>query len=320
MTSYQISHIAQSNDYGLRMGGPHEGATTGVTESKFVDSAFRKLHNTSVQPEPCDTSWRIPVSSMMFPHLALRALPLVRFGRLWVIMTGILFVAYIILRHISTGIEDYASGADYWRSYWMGSSVRNSHQQLSHALAFSKTYVISLPRRADRRAQMDLLKDALHIDWTYMDAVEANSSTVTTILRQVYILRSQVESRLEHGLERVQENAIFSVFDWPRDIEAVVHSQGPLRPYGADFWILPSSQDSTSLADPLTSAHIPSAQPVATVDPPPLACASGNNISATFSSNLPFYRHLTAAKPLAGTLTFRPFVTSQTASTKPCWC
>ena len=233
----------------------------------------------------------------MFPQLALRALPLVRVGRLWIIMTGILFVACIILLHISVGIEGYASGADYWRSYWMGSSVRNpSHQQLSHTLAFPKTYVISLPRRADRRAQMGLLKDALQIDWTYMDAVEANSLAVTTILQQVYILRSQVEAQLEHGMENVQEDNIFSVFDWPRDIEAVVHSQGPLRPYGADFWILPSSEDSKSLADPLTSAHIPSAQPIATVDPPPLACASGNNVSATFSPNLPFYKHLTAAK------------------------
>ncbi len=180
----------------------------------------------------------------------------------------------------------------------MGSSVRNSsHQQLSHALAFSKTYVISLPRRADRRAQMDLLKDALHVNWTYMDAVEANSSAVTKILRQVYILRNR-----EYGNEHVQDDAIFPVFDWPRDIEAVIHSQGPLRPFGADFWTLPSSHGSTDLAthtsivDPHASAHMPSAQPVAAVDPPPLACASGNNVSATFSSDLPLYRRLTAAK------------------------
>ena len=236
----------------------------------------------------------------MFPHLALRPLPLVRFGRqslLWVIVTGTLFVACIILRDISAGIEDYASGEDYWRSYWMGSSVRNSsHQQLSHMLAFSKTHVISLPRRADRRTQMDLLRDALQVDWEYMDAIEANSSAVRTILHQVYILRSQVELQLKNGIEHMQENAISSVFDWPRDVEAVIHSQGPLRPLGAEFWALPSSHDSTTSADPLTFTHIPSSQPVATFDPPPLACASGNNVSATFSPSLPFYRHLTAAK------------------------
>lgn len=235
----------------------------------------------------------------MFPHLALRALCLIRFGRqslFWVIMTMTLFVACIILRQISAGIEDFASGADYWRSYWMGSVRNSSHQQLSPTLAFSKIYVISLPRRSDRRTQMDLLKDSLQVNWTYMDAVEANSSAVTTVLRQVYLLRSQVESRLEHGTEHVQEDAIFSVFDWPRDIEAMVHAQGSLQPFGADFWTLPSSHDSTSLANSLTFAHMPSAQPVATVDPPPLACAAGNNVSATFSSTLPFHRHLTAAK------------------------
>ena len=188
----------------------------------------------------------------------------------------------------------------------MGSTVRNSphDQELSYALAFSKTYVISLPRRADRRAQMDLLKDALHVDWTYMDAVEANSSAVTTILHQVYILRSQSESRLEYGNEHMQDDANFPVFHWPRDIEAMIHSQGPLRPFGADFWTLPSSRDSTDLAthasmvpvDSHAFAHLPSAQPVAVVDPPPLACASGNNVSATFSPTLPLYRHLTAAK------------------------
>lgn len=232
----------------------------------------------------------------MFPHRALRALCLIRFGRqslFWVIMTVTLFVACIILRQISAGIEDFASGADYWRSFWIPNS---SHQQLSPALAFSKIYVISLPRRADRRAQMDLLKDSLRVNWTYMDAVEANSSAVTTVLRQVYLLRSEVESRLQHGTEHAQEGAVFSVFDWPRDIEAVVHAHGPVQPFGADFWTLPSSHDSTSLANSLTFSHTPSAHHVATVDLPPLACAAGNNISATFSSTLPFHRHLTSAK------------------------
>ncbi|KAI9445538.1 hypothetical protein H4582DRAFT_1916072 [Lactarius indigo] len=242
----------------------------------------------------------------MPPRLALRALSQVRFGRpllFWVIMTGTLLTVCINLRHISVWIENYAPGTDYWRSYWMGSSVQtSSHQQLSHALAFSKTYVISLPRRADRRAQMGLLMDALHVDWTYTDAVEANSSAVTVVLRQVYTLRNQLESRLGYGGEGVQGSSTFPVFDWPRDIEAVIHSQGPLRPFGADFWTLPPSHGSTDLATHAsivgshTSTHMPSARPLASVDPPPLACASGNNVSATFSSNLPLYRHLTTAK------------------------
>ncbi|KAH9060780.1 hypothetical protein EDB87DRAFT_1789626 [Lactarius vividus] len=240
------------------------------------------------------------LSSTMFPRCALKGLSLFRFGRpslFWVIVIGTLFTVCITLRHISFWIEDYAPGSDYWRSYWVESSVRNSYssyRQLSHALAFSKTYVISLPRRADRRAQMDLLKDALHVNWTYMDAVEANTSAVAAILRHVYILRSQLGSRLEYGNKHVQDDATFLVFDWPRDIETVIHSQGPLRPFGADLWTLPPSHDSTDLATH-ASANMPSAKPVA-VGPPPLACASGNNVSATFSSNLPLFRHLTAAK------------------------
>src|SRR6266404_180334 len=225
----------------------------------------------------------------------------VRFSSLlWVIVAGTLFVVCMTLRHISVRIEDYATGVKDWRSYWMESSVRNSsYQQLSQASAFSnhsfrvfsKTYVISLPRRADRRAQMDFLKDALHVDWTYKDAIEANSSAVATILRQVYILRSQLKSRHDES-RHMQDDGIFH---WPPDIEAATHSQGPLPPFGADFWTLPSSHGSTdletrvSMEDPHAFAYATSTQPLDAVDPPSLACTSGNDVSATFSSNLPLY-------------------------------
>jgi Glycosyltransferase family 25 (LPS biosynthesis protein) len=130
-----------------------------------------------------------------------------------------------------------------------------------------------------------------------MDACEANASAVTTILRQVYVLRNQLVSRL-----KPEDHAVVSAFDWPRDMGDMIYSQEELRPFGADLWTLPSSHSLSDLAaqaetaDPYAFAHAFAAQALAVSDPPPLACTSRNDVSAAFSPNLPLYRHLTAAK------------------------
>ncbi|KAI0252699.1 hypothetical protein BJV78DRAFT_1308598 [Lactifluus subvellereus] len=180
-------------------------------------------------------------------------------------------------------------------SHRIKSTVQNpSCQQPSHLPAFfdnslgmvSKIYIISLPRRNDRHIQMDLLKDALHLDWTYRDACEANASA--------FMSRPMLE------------DDVIPVFDWPRDMEDMVYSREKLQPFGADLWTLPSSHSLSDLAayaeiaDPYVFTHkgiAPSAQQASAVsDIPPLACTSGNDIFAPFSPNLPLYRHLTAAK------------------------
>jgi hypothetical protein len=240
----------------------------------------------------------------MIPRRSLQCQDVIRFVRLLlalIIMISTLFVAAITFRQLSIGMEAFSLTECRGDSHRMKSATQISCQRPSHQPilfnnslgVISEIYVISLPRRTDRRVQMDLLKDALRLDWTYIGACEANASAVTTILRQVHVLRHQLVSL------RMPE---ISAFDWPRDMEDMIYSWGDLRPFGADLWTLPSMHNLSDLAadaemvDPYVFTHAPSAKALATSDPPPLACTSGNNVSAAFSPNLPLYRHLTAAK------------------------
>jgi hypothetical protein len=149
---------------------------------------------------------------------------------------------------------------------------------------------------------MDRLKDALHLNWTYRNACEADASVVTTILRQVHVLRSQLAPQPKPGDVHVKPGGSASAFDWPHDLEDTIYCQEALQLSGADLWTLPSSHglsDSAILpemVDPYAFTHSRPAQVPVVPDPKPLACTSGNNVSAAFSPKLPLYRHLTAAK------------------------
>jgi hypothetical protein len=252
----------------------------------------------------------------MLPHPSLQCRYLVRSERslvAWILVVGTLFVAAVTLQYVSIVTEGSSFTRDHARisNHRTMSNFKNaSCQRLPHPPAFSnssldvvsKIYVISLPRRTDRRLQMDRLRDALHLNWTYMDACEANASVVTTILRQVHVLRSQLMPQPKLGDARMRHHVIVSAFDWPHDLEDTICSLETLQPSGADIWTLPSSNRLSDLdvpaelADPYAFTRSPSVQASAASEPTPLACASGNNVSATSPPNLPPYRHLTAAK------------------------
>lgn len=255
----------------------------------------------------------------MFPRWSLPCQDAIRFVRpllARIIAISTLFVAVATLRHVSIGMEVLSLMECRGGNHRINYTIQNPCQQPSHLPVFfnnslgmvSKIYVISLPRRNDRRIQMDLLKDALHLDWTYRDACEANASAVTTILRQVHVLRNQFMSRpMSRPMSQpMPKDDVVSVFNWPRDMEDMVYSREKLRPLGADLWTLPSSPSLSDLAayaemaDPYAFAHkgiASSAQQAPAVfDIPPLACTSENDVFAAFSPNLPLYRHLTAAK------------------------
>jgi len=229
-----------------------------------------------------------------------------------ILVVGTLFVAAVTLRYLSLIIEgpstrDRVGDSNHRMGY-------NLCQRLSHPPVFfnnslevvSRIYVISLPRRADRRLQMDRLRDALHLNWTYRDACEANTSVVTSILRQVHVLRSQLTPQPTKpvGDARVRHDIIVSSFNWPHNLEDAICSQETLQPSGADLWTRPSSHSlldldvSAELADPYVFTRSPSetVQVSGVSDPTPLACASGNDVSAAFLPNLPLYRRLTPAK------------------------
>lgn len=251
----------------------------------------------------------------MLPHPSLRCRYLVRSDRslvAWILVVGTLFAAAATLQYVSVIIESSSFTRDRTgnSNHRTKSNLKNSTcLRPSHPPAFSNSsldvvsriYVISLPRRTDRRLQMDRLRDALHLNWTYRDAYEANASVVTTILHQVHVLRSQLMPQPKPGNARMQ-HVIVSAFDWPRDLEDRICSQETLQPSGADLWTLPSLNSLSDLdvaaefADPYAFTRSPSVQASALSEPTPLACASGNNVSATSAPNIPLYRLLTAAK------------------------
>lgn len=90
-------------------------------------------------------------------------------------------------------------------------------------------------------------------------------------------------------------------FYWPDDIDRLVHSQEAMLPLGADVWPLPytraESDDSVSAetADPFWFAPL-RAKASFPHPLPPLACASGDQLLAPFSQDLPPYKRLTPAK------------------------
>jgi len=228
-----------------------------------------------------------------------------------ILLGGTLIVAATTLLHISIIIKGVSSARGRADIDWMTPTFQNSScQRQLHPPALSnnslgvvsKIYVISLPRRTDRRFQMDRLKDALHLGWTYRNAIEANASIVTTILRQVYVLRSQLMPHSNLGGVHMQNGASASVFNWPHDMEDTICSQETIQPSGAELWTRPSSHSFSDLmvpaeiADPYAFTYSPTTQGSIASRPTLLACTSGNDVFAAFSPKLPQYRHLTAAK------------------------
>ena len=250
----------------------------------------------------------------MLPRPSLRCQSMVCSERslvAWTLVAGTLFVAAVTLQHISTMTKGFPFTRAHAGNDWMKSDLYNDSCQWQPNLrnppnvsldVSSKIYVISLPRRTDRRFQMDRLKDALDLTWTYKDACEANTPPVTSILRQVHVLRSQWMPQPQPGDGHMPLDSIVSPFDWPHHLEDAICSRETLRPSGAELWTLHSLHSPTDLiapvetADPYVSAHSPSDESALVSDSTPLACASGNAVLATFSPDLPLYRRLTAAK------------------------
>ncbi|KAF9466935.1 hypothetical protein BDZ94DRAFT_1287967 [Collybia nuda] len=67
----------------------------------------------------------------------------------------------------------------------------------------SKIYVISLSSRADRRKQMELLRESLGLRWTYVEGIDAKNDMIDKILNSVRSVRAT--------------NSSGSSFMWPED-------------------------------------------------------------------------------------------------------
>ncbi|TDL22372.1 hypothetical protein BD410DRAFT_788637 [Rickenella mellea] len=68
--------------------------------------------------------------------------------------------------------------------------IQSFRQNRSETLSIaSDIYVVSLPRRADRRAHMEKLRGVLGLRWTFVDAVEKEDEGVGRILEWVRMVR-----------------------------------------------------------------------------------------------------------------------------------
>ena len=134
----------------------------------------------------------------------------------------------------------------------------NSSKSLGVA---DKIYVISLRNRYSRREDMEKLRLGLQLQWTYVDALDANSPLVSRIMDWVNALRTGPPHILDEGnithvpLKLLPDSIPFS---WPGDIEALAKSKDKLDLWSTGVW-----------PPPITSFFKPTPYP-------PIACATKN--------------------------------------------
>lgn len=147
---------------------------------------------------------------------------------------------------------------------------------------FSNIYVISIPQRIDRRADMEHLRRTLQLNWTYIDATDRTSPDIANI-------RSHVRA------QRIRREGS-SNFSWPTDINDLTGSNDLISSAGADFWDKPSSSVPASLIDkhantPLTCAERDDIIPPYTEDLPPRKILNSGKI-ACWHSHLQVIRQI----------------------------
>lgn len=131
----------------------------------------------------------------------------------------------------------------------------------------SRIYVINLPKSTRRRFDMERLRYALGLDFTYVDGTEADGDTPHKIMAQVAAFRSL-------AISQQTDNSRPLMFDWPEDVDTLVESNSPLDMKGSDLWL---SSD--------TEIPAPSHEP--------LPCIYDNSISEKYSPQMPPWRLLT---------------------------
>lgn len=146
----------------------------------------------------------------------------------------------------------------------------------------SKTYVISLPHRTDRRNDIVRLMDGLQIyNWVYHDGTYANTSIVQDLLHNVQAQRVENE---DYSLQ----DTIHLPFSWPAD----ANNKFP-------------SYDSNSSSDPnsisLAGAELWPSQPTPDVPLPKtsMICAEDNFRLTKYSDEMPQWRYLTPERVAA---------------------
>ena len=144
----------------------------------------------------------------------------------------------------------------------------------------SQIFVVSLPRRTDRRAQMEILRSALGLQWKYVEAIDNSSPFIPIIMEEV---------RKQRTMQ--QENK--KPFRWPKYISAQAYSSEPLGLDGSDNWTLPKYNEDINMQP--RERNI-SASYRSTIASDPLTCATEDDTLVTFEKGLQEYKLLTQAK------------------------
>ncbi|KAF5313064.1 hypothetical protein D9619_003679 [Psilocybe cf. subviscida] len=87
-----------------------------------------------------------------------------------------------------------------------------------HLGVSDRIYVLSLPKRRDRRENMEVLRRALNLTWSYQSALAADGGLVAEILGWVASVRDDIFL----GKERQPPRAFN--FSWPLDIDDIARS------------------------------------------------------------------------------------------------
>jgi hypothetical protein len=163
--------------------------------------------------------------------------------------------------------------------FWSSSSHRDNdcldiHLNSTDLLTRAQIYVISLPRRTDRRRDMEILREYLGLNWTYTDGIEADDDRVTRTLYQVWKYRANLTL---NDVREDKKSKISVPFEWPRDLYERAASASDLDSMGSELW------NSNSFLH-----HTPSNAT--------LTCAQGDFDLVTLKKELPRHLILTPAR------------------------
>ncbi|KAI0932789.1 hypothetical protein AcV5_010478 [Taiwanofungus camphoratus] len=184
----------------------------------------------------------------------------------------------------------------------------------------SDIYVISLPHRTDRRATMERLRQALGLQWIYVNAIHHNDEIVRNIMAQVRRLRGEYDVRypvIANPAHEQQVPPVAEQFQWPSDFDMDVLTRfGDLASPEFEFelpqtsesskhdWI-PGTDSSGTTVDLFNSAMLYGPKLDVTDDRLlessdallPLTCSTRNFITGPpYAITLPAYMILTPAK------------------------
>lgn len=151
---------------------------------------------------------------------------------------------------------------------------------------FSDIFVVSLPSRADRRADMERIRHAIPLfNFSFFDATPADARRISLIYDSVRHTREAYTT----------SSSTAPTFSWPDDVSALSHS--PLGQPGADRWATTALATETAAFPTSTPAdsYGTDLEPLPRAEP--LTCASQDYVSGPpYDLALPAYQLLTRSK------------------------